>query len=156
MGSISLGFDAAGKRKRRTVYGSTKREVLDKLDALRNDARSGSLPAAGTITVGQALDLWLAATENRTAGKTHEERERLVVNHLRPRLGRLRLTAATALHVETLYLDILKDGVGASTVRHAGEALSSALNFAAKRKLIAANPAKGWSGRPRPRPSGCS
>lgn len=59
VGSISLGLTESGKRKRKTVYGATKKEVLDELDRLRSDVRIGSLPGAGGMTVGH-FNRWLA------------------------------------------------------------------------------------------------
>lgn len=56
MGTLSLGYDGAGKRIRRVVYGGTKGEVAEKLDNLRTEARAGHLPEAGALTVGQMLD----------------------------------------------------------------------------------------------------
>src|SRR5436305_7942641 len=141
VGSISLGYSEAGRRKRRTVYGGSKKEVLDELDRLRADARIGNLPDAGGMTVGQLLDRWLQSSKSRTQTRTFEERERVVKNHLRPRLGGLKLARLTALHVEGLYADMAREGVGASTVRHAAAMLGAALSHACKLKLIPFNPA---------------
>jgi hypothetical protein len=66
VGSISLGLTESGKRNRKVVYGATKREVLDELDRLRSEARVGSLPDAGGLTVGQLLDRWLATSKVST------------------------------------------------------------------------------------------
>jgi hypothetical protein len=82
--SVSLGYDESGKRNRKTVYGATKKEVLDELDRLRSEARVGSLPDAGGLTVGQLLDRWLEASKASTETRTFEERQRLVKNHLPP------------------------------------------------------------------------
>jgi integrase len=84
VGSISLGLSESGKRNRRTVYGSTKKEVLDELGRLGNEARVGNLPDAGGLTVGQLLDRWLETSKATTETRTFEERQRLVKNHLRP------------------------------------------------------------------------
>ena len=51
VGAISLGYDDKGKRNRKTVYGSTKGEVQEKIDDLKNDARAGILPDAKRLTV---------------------------------------------------------------------------------------------------------
>src|SRR5205085_2569194 len=126
VGSISLGLTEAGRRKRKTVYGTTKKSVIDELDLLRAEARVGSLPDAGGLTVGQLLDRWLQSSKSRTETRTFEERERVVKNHLRPRLGGLKLARLTALHVEGLYADMVREGVGASTVRNAANMLGAA------------------------------
>jgi integrase len=141
VGSISIGYRESGKRKRKTVYGATKQEVLDKLGQLRGDARVGNLPDARGMTVGQLLDRWLQSSKSKTATRTFEERGRVVKNHLRPRLGGLRLEKLTALHVEGLYADMGSEGVGASTIRHAADMLGVALSHACKLKLIPFNPA---------------
>src|SRR5215475_9889361 len=59
VGSISLGYDGTGKRKRRTVYGGSKKEVQEKLAALRGDALRGILTEPHKTTVGEFLDRWL-------------------------------------------------------------------------------------------------
>jgi len=141
VGNLSLGYDGSGKRIRRTVYGGSKQEVQAKLGDLRTEARAGNLPDAGALTVGQLLDRWLASDKQKTAIRTQEERERIVRNHLKPRLGGTKLGKLNALHVEGLYADMARDGVGAFTVRAAADLLSIALNHATRLKLIRSNPA---------------
>jgi integrase len=141
VGSISLGYTEAGKRKRKTIYGSTKKEVLDELDQLRGEARVGDLPDAGSLTVGQLLERWLQSNKSKMAARTYEEREKTVANHLRPRLGGLKLAKLTALHVESFYADLHNDGIGPWAIRHAANALGAALNHAVRLKLIGRNPA---------------
>jgi integrase len=141
VGSISLGYSEEGRRKRKTVYGATKKEVLDELGRLRTDARVGNLPDAGGMTVGQLLDRWLQSSKSKTETRTFEERERVVKNHLRPRMGAVKLAKLTALHVEGLYADMGRDSVGACTIRHAADMLGVALSHACKLKLIPFNPA---------------
>lgn len=141
VGTISMGFDGDGKRKRRTVYGTTKREVLDKLSELRSDARVGNLPGVSGMTVGQLVSQWLKVSEPKSAVRTFEERERLVKNHLRPRLGGVRLDRLTSLHVEGLYADMHRDKIGPFAIRSTADVLSIVLNYAVRLKLIPANPA---------------
>jgi integrase len=145
VGSISLGYDEAGKRLWKTVYGSTKKEVLEELDRLRNTARVGALPDTAGMTVGQLLERWLLSSKSKTEATTYEERARLVKNHLRPRIGGVKLAKLTALHFEGLFADMERDGVGASTIRHCADALYVALNHAVKLRLIPSSPAKGVS-----------
>jgi integrase len=140
-GSVSLGYGEDGRRRRKTVYGGTKQEVLDKLDRLRGDARAGNLPDAGGLTVGQLLDRWLQSNKPKMAIRTYEEREKTVKNHLRPRLGPLKLAKLSSLHVESFYADLHNDNVGGWAIRHAANALGAALNHACRLKLIPSNPA---------------
>src|SRR5262249_43344499 len=66
--------------------------------------------------------------------------KRIVKNHLRPRMGPLKLAKVNALHVESLYADMARDGVGATTIRHAANMLGVALSHACNLKLIPFNP----------------
>jgi integrase len=148
VGSVSLGLTEAGKRKRKTVYGATKQEVLEKMDSLRGDVRAGALPEASNLTVGQFLERWLQSSKSKTAARTSEERERVVRNHIRPHLGGVKLARLTPLLVEGYYADLEREKVGASTIRHAATTLGAALAPACRMKLIASNPA---SAVPKPR-----
>ena len=58
VGEITVGFNEAGRQKRRTVYGNTQAEVRQKLDELRQQAREGTLDET-TMTVGGLADFWL-------------------------------------------------------------------------------------------------
>jgi integrase len=141
VGSISLGCDGNGKRVRKVVYGASKKAVLDELDRLRTETRVGNLPDAGGLTVSQLLERWLESSKASTETRTYEERQRLVKNHLRPRVGGLKLAKVNALHVEGLYAEMARDGVGATTIRHAANVLGVALSHACALKLIPFNPA---------------
>jgi integrase len=141
-GEVSLGIDGSGKRIRRTVYGQSKDEVQKKMLAVRMESSAGNLPAAASMTVGRLLDQWLASTQGNIGGRTFEERERLVKNHVRTGLGAVPLAKLNALHVEGFYSDMRRRKVGPTTIRSAADLLSIALNYAVRLKLIPANPSK--------------
>ena len=80
-GTISLGYDDAGKRLRRTVRGKTKQEVKDKLDELHDDLKAGVWTPA-TYTVQQCvMDLCVPITS-----ATWADARRLAVGSV-PRLA---------------------------------------------------------------------
>ena len=56
IGQVTTGRDASGKLKRRTVYGKTKTEVKEKVDALKNEVRTQTYIAPDRITVYQLLE----------------------------------------------------------------------------------------------------
>jgi integrase len=84
---------------------------------------------------------WLQSNKSKMAVRTYEEREKTVNNHVRPRLGAVKLAKLTALHVESFYADLHNDEVGPWAIRHAANALGAALNHACRLKLIPSNPA---------------
>jgi integrase len=142
VGSISLGYDGTGKRKRRTVYGATKQEAQEKLRHLQGEADTGTLADAEKLTVGAYLQRWLDNTAKNTVRATTLERYEVLVRlHLKPILGGVRLGKLRAIHIEQCYAQMERDGSGAWTRKMAGTLLSNALRHAVRLKLIAFNPA---------------
>jgi integrase len=140
--SISLGYDGTGQRKRRVVYGSSKKEVQDKLRDLQNRASHGTLDNAGQMTVGQFLDHWLEKVARPAVRPTtyarYEEHVRL---HLKPHLGSVRLAKLNDLHVEHLLAEMQHSGASDSCRRRVGKALRQALRHAVNKGCLAVNPA---------------
>jgi len=58
IGTISLGYDGSGRRRRRTVRGKTKQEVKEKLDSLHEEINAG-IQTPATYTVKQCVADWL-------------------------------------------------------------------------------------------------
>src|SRR4051812_6662168 len=48
--TVTIGYDATGKRLRRTMFGKTKREVQDKLTAMQQSKQGGSLAPPSRMT----------------------------------------------------------------------------------------------------------
>lgn len=140
-GQMSMGFDGNGKRIRKRVYGDSKAEVIEKMRKKRNEAGLGMLPEADSMTVGELLDRWLQIKKPSFSVRTFEERKATIDNHLRPRIGGLRLAKMNPLHVEGLYANMAEAKIGLPTIRTAANLLGTVLKYAAKKKLIAVNPA---------------
>jgi integrase len=137
--NVSAGFNANGKRRRRAVYGKTKREVQDKLKAL---GASDCNVDAGSMTVGALLVRWLETKRTDTQPATHLRYKVIVVNHLTPRIGRLRLASIAPVNVEQLYREMERDGVSPRNRQLAGVVLSNALTYAVRLKLVPHNAAR--------------
>jgi integrase len=129
-------------RKRRTLYGKTRKEVAAKLSKALADREVGLVFDAGTLTVGEYLDRWLShSVRGRVRQKTYERYESIVRVHLAPALGRIRLKALTPDHVRGLYREKLDGGLAPRTVLHIHRALSKALKQATDDGLIPRNAA---------------
>src|SRR5262245_50167952 len=138
--------------KRRTVYGALKREVEEKLDALRSDARDGTLTDPNKLTVNDALDRYFAAPgrggkRRASSIQTYEH----AIARAREYLGPLRLQRLTDLHIEDLLAGMERDGVSDLSLKAAYKVLRSALRFSVKRKWIATNPTDSVDA-PQPKP----
>jgi integrase len=94
---------ADGIRRRVHVYGSTRKQAQDKLDALLADNAKG-LPLAvdRTITVAAYLQWWLTTIAvHRLRPTTYVTYQNYIDNHLIPGLGQRKLSALTPKQVRT-------------------------------------------------------
>jgi integrase len=149
VGTVSLGYTGTGKRRRRKVYGSSKKEVMEKLRNLQ--VRSPLLSDAASLTLGEYLQRWLENTAKvKVRPTTYQRYEQLVRLHVIPHLGSVKLAKLEAMHLEQFYADLTRAEAGTWTQKMAGTLLSNALRRAVKLKLIPTNPAADYDNKPRP------
>jgi integrase len=139
---VSLGYKENGRRRRKTVYGSTKEEVAKKLRKLQVKADAGRLRDADRMLVQEYLTAWL---ENTVKGKVKEatyQRYKLVVEkQINPHLGSARLQKLSPTLVEGFYADLERAGESPRTRQMAGTVLGTALRHAVHPlKLLDYNP----------------
>lgn len=92
--------------ERRYVYGATRKEVSEKLQALREQVRRGEPIRAERLTVQEYLERWIEeavrpSRRARTLDHYDYVRRRLIT----PCLGRARLDRLTALDIQKLISD---------------------------------------------------
>ena len=140
MGQANLGWQD-GKRRRKTVYGRTKREVQDKLrEALhRSDLGLPALPEQETV--GAFLLRWLVVKEGQLRPRTYASYEHIVRVHLEPGLGRVRLAKLGPRDVATWFRVHGERGASSRTIRYARAVLRAALNQALRWELVSRNAA---------------
>src|SRR6476469_118398 len=93
--SVDLGF-VNGKRRRKVIYGKTRKEVADKLKAMHRDQAAGQAILTDRQTVGHYLDRWLETAVNpHRRAKTANSYEQLVRLYLKPHLGKVQLAKLT-------------------------------------------------------------
>lgn len=145
--SVSFGYDAAGKRQRKTVYGTTKREVQDKLDELNPAARAGTL-STSVMNTRDFLKLWLNTVKGKVSAGTFGRYEQLSNDYLIPGIGSVKLASLRPLHVEQCYTSLTREtdagpvAASQATRRAAGVVLGIALRHAVRLKMIPHNPAR--------------
>ena len=150
MARVDLGWQD-GKRRRKTIYGRTKRDVQEKLREVLHRTDHGMAPVGEQETVGTFLRRWLEVRKTRIRPRTYESYEQVVRTHLLPSLERFRLARLTPLDVSTWVNARLAAGVGARTVLYARTILRAALNQALRWELVTRNVAA-LTGPPRHRP----
>jgi integrase len=136
--SVSLGYDAQGKRKPKVVYGATKKEVQNKLQTLYGTAGD---PEPARETVEQYLARWLAMIKPTVEPATYQPYKRHCDLHITPHLGTIKLANLTPVHVQGLYANLATDGVSAAMQRKIGTTLTVALGDAVELQLLTYNPA---------------
>jgi integrase len=120
--------------------GKTRKEAADKLAKALADRASGYTFDTENMTVGEYLDRWLDVSDRgsiRTS--TYERHEQIVRLHLKPALGRVKLSKLTPAHVQGLYRDKLDSGLSSATVQKIHTVLHKALTQALKWTMIPHN-----------------
>jgi integrase len=109
--TINVGYDQNGKRKRRDVYGATKKEVQDKLTVLHSAKLEGTLVEPSKVNVGQFLDHWLEdGARLSVRANTYTLYKGIVKRHIKPRIGGVNLLKLSPVHVQGLYSEMERDG----------------------------------------------
>src|SRR5437867_942585 len=87
---VMLGYDAAGKRIRRSVHGETEREIAKQVRALLNKRDDHTLTSreAERETFGGYLDRWLLNIKRGLAPRSWRRHEQNANLHIKPVLGR--------------------------------------------------------------------
>lgn len=138
---VAAGTRPDGSVRRRSFYGRTRKEALEKLqEALSAERRGISAPSEST-TVARFLTDWLEEVERSLAPKTFRRYREIVQQHIIPELGRIRLNKLTP-HDVTMMLRRKQDaGLSPRSVHHLRAALRRALNVAIRRGELHRNPA---------------
>jgi integrase len=138
---VSLGTDPmCGKRRRKTVYGATKQEVLEKLLDLQQQAADGRLDRP-EMPVGNFLEFWLIHVKGRVRRTTYWRYEAQVNKLLVPFLGKKKLADLSAFDVAQMYRDQEAAGVTVGNRHAAGVRLRQALRYAVRFGLLHSSPA---------------
>jgi integrase len=138
--------------KRRALYGKTRKEAADKLAKALADRVSGYTFDTENMSVGEYLDRWLNDSGRGSVRlSTYERHEQIVRLHLKPALGRVKLTKLTPAHVQGLYRDKLDSRLTPATVQKIHTVLHKALAQALKWNMIPHNVADAVKA-PRPAP----
>jgi integrase len=133
--------------KRKVIYGRKYKEVEKKLAEARGDAARGIVFDAKGQTLAQWLERWLANVVKPGKGhRTYATHRQQIRSHIAPAIGRIKLEALRKVHIDRLYVDLLRAkpegaGLAPSSVRRVHAVLHAALEEAVRGDLIPRNPA---------------
>ena len=139
-GRYVSGYDRDGKPIRKSVYGKTQKEVVDKLASVTNDIRTGLFLPPDQITFGQWLDIWhdeyLGSVKDSTATQYKYHME----YNIKPNLGRFQLQKITAPMIQKLYKKRLAEGLSPKSIKNLHGVIHKALDKAVQCRYLKFNP----------------
>lgn len=145
---VSLGHDPlTGKRKRRSIYGRTRKEVQEKLTKLLREVQTGEYIEPTKITLSAWLKKWLATyKKGELSASAYEDYEGHIRRHIAPVLGEIPLAKLQAFTLQDFYNEKLesgridgKGGLSTRTVRYFHVIIRAALEQAVKEGKLARN-----------------
>ncbi len=125
--------------KRRYVYARTRKEVAEKLNRAIAERDVGLVFDAKNLSLADYLDRWLDTIRGALAPNTVRRHEELARIHIKPALGKAKLSKLDPLRVQSFYRSKLDEGLSAATVVKIHSTLSKALKQAVRWRLIPMN-----------------
>lgn len=144
---FTVGRDpGTGKQIQRSVYGSTQKEVRQKLSQAIAAVDEGTYTAPSKMTVGQWLDTWAAEYLGGVKPKTVESYRCQIRNHIKPAMAAIKLEELNAHTVQKFYNSLSaekdgKPGLSPKSVQIVHGVLHKALQQALECGYIRFNPA---------------
>jgi integrase len=137
--AVDLGWQD-GKRRRKVIYGRTRREVADKLNALLPAAAAGQVVAGRAPTVADAVESWLAA-KGHLKPKTLASYRWVAEAYVIPSLGKKRADKVTPADLRAMTKGLIDRGLSRRSAQYAHRVAGMALGDAVALGQLRANPA---------------
>lgn len=136
--SVELGH-IGGKRRRRAVYGRTRKEVAEKLKVLHSEQEAGTLRAVEKTTLGAFLLDWIETAHLARRASTVAGQRRVITKHIIPAIGHLRRDRVSPDDINALMAVLVKQDK-AATAKLARQVLHTAYAEALKQGKVRVNP----------------
>jgi len=128
---FDLGY-VGGKRKRKAIYGKSRKEVQDALREMTEAHRRGKNVAVKNRSTAAFLTTWLGAVKPKIRPMTFRSYEARVNQHIIPALGRVPVQQLTPQQVQAWLNDLSATKLSAATVRGIRAVLRAALQQGVK------------------------
>ncbi len=127
-------------RKRKYLYGGTRKEVQEQLKKALHEQQQGKLATGPKQTVEQFFNRWLEEVHKPTIRiSTYTKYRNLLNRHIIPVIGRIQLNKLTVEHVQALYARKLQEGYKPSTIHATHELIHRGLDQAVRWKQVIEN-----------------
>ena len=133
VGAVLLGYDHRGRPQRKTVSAKKRADAVQKLRDLQRKIDSGLPPPDDQLKVAALFDHWLSQVlPLRVATSTVANYTSLFNTHIKPTLGRKRLSKLEPNDVQFFINQKLDEGLSTRTVRHLRGLLVQVLDYAVR------------------------
>lgn len=133
-------FMDRGRRRRRAVYGETKREAMEKLREVRRSIETGVVATSDRETVATFLERWLRDSVAPTVRPaTLSSYRGLVRIHIEPALGSIRLSRLGPADVQRFLNERSASGLSPRRVQYLHAVLRRSLGQAHRWGLVTRN-----------------
>lgn len=137
---VTVGYDDKGRQVRKTMYGKTQAEVLEKVGKLKAQLSAGAFSAT-RLTVTEYLQQWLDFKQLEVKPRTYQFYSDCIRRYITPYLGRIKLSKLNALHIRSMVKEVATK-VSPDAANKARSLLLGALRQAVRLSLIPRNPAE--------------
>ena len=138
-GRIDLG-NVSGKRTVKSVSGKTRKEVSDKMKALKKEIELGKNPFSKKQNLAQFLELWMEKKATVCRESTMRSYRLQIGRHICPTLGDTELSKVSAAMIDRMLAQKQTDGLSGNSRRIIRCVLHGSLHQAFKWNLITQNP----------------
>ncbi|NOW86744.1 integrase [Clostridium beijerinckii] len=137
--TVSLGFDANGKRIREKKQGFKRKKDAEKwvTDLLAKKHKGYVAPTESNVTLKDYINKWFYEHKINTVSVNTLANYNSRINiHIIPKLGNYKLNKITNEVVQDFYNSLINGGAKPSSAKKILETLSNCLRYAQKNKLI--------------------
>lgn len=140
-----FGFQKDGRRRRKSFYGRTRKEALDKMHDFKQKLEAGLITlderplVQPDILFSQWADTWYEGHKD-SISKTTAQSYRYTMATLKEKIGDRPVNTIKAMDIEDLLRDLRKEGKSDSYVAKARGMLHQIMNKAEANELIRRNP----------------
>ena len=139
---FTVGRDpGTGKQIQRSVYGSTQREVRQKLAQAVAALDTGDYFEPSKMTLARWVEIWLAEYTGDKKYLTVKHYKAQCKTHIVPSLGAVKLSELTTPQIQAFYNGLQRSGLAAKSVRNIHGILTKCLSTAVQVGYLRNNPA---------------
>ena len=133
-------MDENGKRKRKTVYGNTRAEVIDKLKDLHGAISANKLKASKSVKLGQFIDKWLKDFKRPSVSPRTYEWYLNINKSISGEVKEIHLHKVNVFLIQNMLNVMKNNGLSVRSIKAAYDLLNQVFKAAIEFDMIGENP----------------